>query len=1317
MKTSAHLVRFCLAAILLGITTANAQTISTLAPLATFGTHGDGSRQPGDETWLDSAFNQRGLAFDPVSKNLILVDTHTGTGGGSAVQGNIYVLDGANGTAVTTLDKTGIAGGSYADAPAGVADDGTVYVANQVTISSNNPVIIYRWDSSTSSIPPLVVFSNTISPTINGTPNAGSERFGVSMDVRGAGTNTQIIMGSYPNGAGSGSFGTNVLIFTTADGTNFTATILRTDAAVSSFNDGIAFGPGDTFFAKRLLQPLRFMAFSVVNSNAVTVKTFPSTTFSDNDNLGPIAVDVTNNLLAAIEVGGGAATGGKDRVRLYDISNFSNQPPVLLDVKNFPVDNQNTVAPEGFLDFGNGNLYVNNVNNGLMAFNVTPGPIPFPSVTVAPLETNKVVTGRSFALTVAAYPAVSYQWLSNNVPILFATNGTYNLVNIQPNFGPTYTCIVSNAGGVTNVSTRIEIVSASSFYHLNLQWTAFHGDGVATHNNSFGVNYMNGGMTLGGTPNQRTVAYNALSNQVVVVSRQSNLTSNYTVAVIDAATGDFLYLLKTNGIQCNVGQGGIGLTAAAVADDGAVYACNETPNANGFTSGVQDSTKMFRVYRWANTDSNTLPVQIYLGDPAVNGGIAGSTSVQRWGDTLAARGSGTNTVLVLDNQNPTVGYVAFLMPTESTLGQPWTQVALHQSTPTGAAIGRSLEFGVGDTVWQKRGQQAYFHFNFDLVNPASFDPIDTFGTLAAVTPAAGGYTNALSGVAFDESRKLMAGFSCYAAAGPDTLDLYEVSKITSPFLLAQYNTPLSGTANSHNFISQTIFRGNKVFAIDAGWGLMAYTVAAGAPTAPAFITQPRNARVMQGGTASFSVTVDQQAAFRWQSGPTFSDISGATNATYNLSNAQPANAGSYRVVASNIFGMSTSSVATLTVIMPADTWSMAPIWSNAPGSQPYLNTSADDATPFQRSLGYSAVANHLYLISRTSASGGLQVNVLDPATGNKLYELNTNGIAVSTDPPRDTDNIVLAMLAVADDGAIYAGNISMANSTAINAEFHLYRWADDGSNTAPVLVYSGEPANASPTALRWGDTMHVRGSGTNTQVIIDNQRSSMSVATVFVPTDSSMTVFTNKPFTHSYGTMFIGRSVQFGTSNTVWQKSYSSALKLSSYDLATQTSTVVSNFNTFPSTLGGLFLDTSRGIAVGVNFTGTLNTTPDQLNLYEISDLNTPVLIGKFNFPTNHQANGNHITHAVFTPNKLFALNANNGLLAFSLAPTLYQASVGQNVVLSWVTNFAGFTLQATPSLSPAVTWTNVSLGSIVGGSYMVTNSTASGDLFYRLKR
>ena len=159
------------------------------------------------------------------------------------------------------------------------------------------------------------------------------------------------------------------------------------------------------------------------------------------------------------------------------------------------------------------------------------------------------------------------------------------------------------------LSTTILLPGAiGQTYHLSPLWSAAPSDPLKPYVTSTGG---------AGTPNERGIAYNALSNQLYIVQRGGN---NYTVHVVDANTGTKLYNLKTNGILPVIasevsGANGIGLLAIDAAADGAVYACNESPNASG-GSNPFSTNKLFRMYRWANSDSNTFPVEIFEGDPA-----------------------------------------------------------------------------------------------------------------------------------------------------------------------------------------------------------------------------------------------------------------------------------------------------------------------------------------------------------------------------------------------------------------------------------------------------------------------------------------------------------------------------------------------------------------------------------------------------------------------------------------------------------------------------------------------------------------------------
>jgi len=87
-------------------------------------------------------------------------------------------------------------------------------------------------------------------------------------------------------------------------------------------------------------------------------------------------------------------------------------------------------------------------------------------------------------------------------------------------------------------------------------------------------------------------------------------------------------------------------------------------------------------------------------------------------------------------------------------------------------------------------------------------------------------------------------------------------------------------------------------------------------TPPTITSQPTNETVTAGLTATFTAAATgiQPLYYQWQQGT--SNIAGANNATLVLSPTTLAEAGNYRVVVSNAFGMTNSSNAVLTVNVP-----------------------------------------------------------------------------------------------------------------------------------------------------------------------------------------------------------------------------------------------------------------------------------------------------------------------------------------------------------------------------------------------------------------
>jgi len=142
---------------------------------------------------------------------------------------------------------------------------------------------------------------------------------------------------------------------------------------------------------------------------------------------------------------------------------------------------------------------------------------------------------------------------------------------------------------------------------------------------------------------------------------------------------------------------------------------------------------------------------------------------------------------------------------------------------------------------------------------------------------------------------------------------------------------------------------------------------------------------------------------------------------------------------------------------------MTPLWHAAAGSHPCLTNG--------NSLGgiaYNPTSGNLLLVSRACSNA---IYVLDGNTGAFIRSLVTSPISGGT--------LALNMIAVAEDGAIYAGNLTTNGSTQ---NFKLYGWIDDSGLDAPYLAWEGDPAPG--TADRWGDTFAARGFGDFVEVLV-----------------------------------------------------------------------------------------------------------------------------------------------------------------------------------------------------------------------------------------
>ena len=332
---------------------------ATLAPLASFG-GGDGWLAPGDRSYLTIDNTQRGMAYNPTTGNLLVVNRSGGL--------SIHILDGDTGDDLGTLDQGSgiITGGFFLGNMIGVGDDGAIYMGNLSLDTTSSIFKIYRWENESAT--PTVAYSSAVDE-----PLAGA-RIGDTLDIIGSGTGTRLVAGygSAPAVAGNNSFA----LFDTTDGLNFTAT--HVDVATSppiagDFRLGITFRDDDTVLGRQTAHRLARIVDVTGSMGTLTAEYA-----TEGAGLNPMDFATVQDkpLLALANI-------NDSRLFVYDIT----EPFEMVDPNpNIAVATTTTLHTSnpngtGQVKFGaiSGDtavLYALNTNNGIQAFELTLDAVP-----------------------------------------------------------------------------------------------------------------------------------------------------------------------------------------------------------------------------------------------------------------------------------------------------------------------------------------------------------------------------------------------------------------------------------------------------------------------------------------------------------------------------------------------------------------------------------------------------------------------------------------------------------------------------------------------------------------------------------------------------------------------------------------------------------------------------------------------------------------------------------------------------------------------------------------------------------------------------
>lgn len=599
--------------------------------------------------------------------------------------------------------------------------------------------------------------------------------------------------------------------------------------------------------------------------------------------------------------------------------------------------------------------------------------------------------------------------------------------------------------------------------------------------------------------------------------------------------------------------------------------------------------------------------------------------------------------------------------------------------------------------------------------------------------------------AFDISIPLQTSFLFDSSRGNLLVDIHNFSGGISGFY---NNTVSTGTDTVSRIYNSNNPNASSASGSDTGAGAL-QLIYNPAPVPPTISAQPTNRVVVVGGTTTFSVLAGPPLlSYQWFFN-TNTPLPGETNASLVLTNVQMAQAGMYSVMVSNVYGVTASTNASLTVSFPpaviqvgstnvmGGTSFDVPVFLVANGNENTLNFSLNFNT--QRlayagiALGNGAEDASLLPNASQAANGKLGVNILLPsgetfAAGTQevarvtfLSAIQTGSQSVVT-PINFTNQPINKLLFDAQgnklatnfiNGSItlsptdYEGDV--APRTNGDRSLDVFDWAQVGRFVAGLDVVSNatefQRADCAPKATSGDGQLKV-----TDWVQAGRYGAAIESATaVGGPTSPvAPTILTGGPRTLTVGSGSAVNGLNLAVPIILQSQGNENAVGFSV------------NFN--PAVLK--YLGTTKGSATT---SATLNVNSNQVasgilgvavalpagnnfasGSQEVAKVNFKTLVSTTN--TSVAFSDAPVIRAVSDPlaNELSASYSNSSLVVNS-SPTLSIATADTNALLSWPIWATGFNLQSAGTLI-APTWTNVPGNTQTNGS----NISIAVPMFYQ---
>ncbi len=967
---------------------------------------------------------------------------------------------------------------------------------------------------------------------------------------------------------------------------------------------------------------------------------------------------------------------------------------------------------------------------------------------------NNYDAGTGIAIDSSNYIYVTGYTASTNFP----TANAISQQLVQTNFiGTTNQVVITNyfngylLNGLTNTTGNFDaFVAKFAPSGTNLVYSTFLGGtnndqayAIAVDTN--GAAYVTGWTVSTNFPNTlaNTNLYNGLTNNLYY--GYSVVTNVFLAKITNGAQAGIAYSTVFGGTHFGIDIGyGVALDPAGdVFVVGSTSSTNfPTVNVPGFLSATNSGKTDVFVTAF-NTDATAVLYSTYLGgkDNDFGYGIAAdATNAYIVGQTLS-----TNFVIYAGSQTTRNGSNdAFLAAIMLTVPPPEIFTNSEPVSQTNA-VGSTVEFSINGTAyppyffqWQIVGTNGVGTNLVDggnisgatnyllTISPAGVTNSGSYWII--VTNYGGAVTSSIAVLVITNVPPAITAQPTDELVGLGATATFSVTATGTTPLIYQWQLNGTNLVKGTNLVDGGIFDGvtNSTLTItnvqpgDAGNYSVIVTNLAGSVTSsnaaltvltlPQITNQPVGQSNSVGATVTFSVGAVGQVPlrFHWQfNGINLANsgqISGATNDTLAISNAQTTNSGSYSVIVSNLVGSVTSSNAVLLVTNIPPTITVQPTNQTVGvGTTATLAVVATGTAP----LHYQWQTNGVNLANGGSISGAtnaiLTISTVTTNNGGNYSVIITNpGGSVTS------SNAVLTVLAAPvitvqpTNQTIAVGITATFAVTAIGQAPLSYHWQQNGVN----LVNGGNISGATSTNLIISSAQ-VTNSADYTVIItnvVGSVTSSNAVllvtnippAITVQPTNQTVVVTSNVTFVViATGTLPLNYQWQFNGTNLVNGGNISgtttNVLKLSPAQLTNSGiySVIITNAGgsvtssnavlTVASSPVIVLQPTNQSIAVGTTATfvvTAVGTVPLRYQ-WQMNGLNL-VNGGQVNGATttsltiNNAQTNNSGTYTVIITNSAGSVLSSNAVLTVSNAPPLITvqptnqtAEVGAVVVLA----------------------------------------------------